>query len=187
MQSPGATSSPEPSNTSFSRKRGADLHLAPLQTRRRTGDKTGDEGARFNANLGSLGEPGPPAGGSGQEPCMGPPRMTPGSAPGRYTRSLTMPGQPPIRRSLSTPVSWKEHSEPRDASQILKDERKYKNSVNADQPAETISPHLASLLGAKSSNEALTSALAAMKPGSAEIQAGFLPVQLASTFDCWRF
>lgn len=184
MQGASAPSLPESSDTDLSLKRGADLQLAPFQARRRSGDKTGGEGVRFNANLSALGGSGPAAGDSGQEPPGGRPGITPGSAPSLPRGYKRWPSIPePISRTRSTPVMRKEHAKPGNASRILKEEREYKNSVNLDLPAETISPHLATILGKNSSNETLISAIAAMKPGSAEIQTGFLPVQLARTFD----
>jgi len=94
---------------------------------------------------------------------------------------MTIPD--PIRRTRSTPLILREDSEPGNARQRLREEREYKNIMSTERPPDTISPHLAAILGASSSNETLISAIAAMKPGSAEVEAGFIPVQLARTFD----
>jgi tRNA A-37 threonylcarbamoyl transferase component Bud32 len=174
-QDASATSSTESSGTSLSRKRGADLQWAPLQIGRRTGDKTDDGGVRFNADLAAFGGPEPPAGGSG---------ITPGSAPPlsrKFNRSMTIPDL--LRRTVSTPVTRREHSEPGNASRILKEEREYKSSLGEKWPSETISPHLAAIICANSSNQTLVSTIAAMKPGREEIRNGFISVQLARSFD----
>lgn len=180
MQSAAAASSSQSHETSLAHKRDAVLQLAPLQTKRPTFDETGDAGARFNARLPVPGEQGPQTFSSGQEPREGHPASVPSRA-SAYQRSLSIP-EPP-RRSRSIPAVLRDCSGPESPAQVLKKERKYKAEMGASFRADTLSPHLAAMIGKISSNETLIDRIADMAPGGAEIRAGFLPVKLARSFD----